>query len=105
LSRNKETLCKKNIWIFSSGPTGLEKPIDITKGWLLPAKQKQLIDIIQPVGIEIFHGNLDRKHMNLFEKFIIKKVNTPFGDFRVWDDIRSWSSSIGKFMLNNKKND
>ena len=94
-----------NIWIFSSGPTGIGKPTDITEDWLFPAKQKQLIDTIQPVEIVLFHGNLDRKHMNFFEKFIINKVNGAFGDFRVWDDIKSWSTSIGKFILNNKNND
>ncbi len=100
LLKNKDTLCQKFVWLFSSGPTGEEKPLDITKGWLVPAKQKELIGYIKPVEIKLFHGKLDLKCLNVFEKLIIKKVDAPFGDYRVWDSITSWASSIGKYILN-----
>ena len=65
---------------------------------MLPTKHKELIEYIQPIEIKLFHGKVESNHMNLFEKFIIKKVDSPIGDYRDWESIASWASNIGRYM-------
>ncbi|OGN89049.1 MAG: hypothetical protein A2Z74_00640 [Chloroflexi bacterium RBG_13_46_9] len=82
LKTNEKLLTERPVWLFSSGPMGKGDPVQLTKGWRFPKGQRPVIDRIRPRDISLFHGMLDMKKMNFFEKWVIKNVKAPVGDFR-----------------------
>jgi menaquinone-dependent protoporphyrinogen oxidase len=95
LKVNEKSLAQRPLWLFSSGPTGEGNPVDLLEGWQLPRDQQPIIDRIQPRAITVFHGNINTDKVNSIEKWAVKSlVKKPFGDFRDWDMINSWATSI-----------
>jgi menaquinone-dependent protoporphyrinogen oxidase len=94
LKANEKVLAERPVWLFSSGPTGEGDPVELTKGWRFPGALPPLADRIQPRDIALFHGAADVKRLNLIERWMIKNVKAPFGDFRDWDAITSWATVI-----------
>lgn len=91
----EKQLDKKQVWIFSSGPTGEGDPLTLMKGWLYPSKLEGIIKGLSPVSMTMFHGALDEGSMNFLEKFMIKKVGAGLGDYRDWDVIEGWAENVG----------
>ena len=55
---------------------------------------------MQPVAETIFAGKLDPEKLSWFQRWIIKKVNSPVGDFRDWDAIAAWARELpGKMKV------
>jgi menaquinone-dependent protoporphyrinogen oxidase len=96
LKDHEQELAQRPVWIFSSGPTGEGDPAVILKGWELPEALKPIVDRIKPRDVAVFHGNLDAKKLNLFEKAMVKGVKAPMGDFRNWTEIRAWAANIAR---------
>lgn len=94
LKSYKHMLAERPVWLFSSGPTGEGDPVELVKGWRIPAKLKPIVEHIQPRDIAVFHGALDTQQLNVIEKWMIKNVKAPVGDFRDWDTINSWARGI-----------
>ena len=94
LKTNEKSLAERPVWLFSSGPMGKGDPVQLTKGWRFPKSQGPIIDRIRPRDIALFHGMLDMKKLNFFEKWVIKNVKAPIGDFRDWDAIAAWATAI-----------
>lgn len=102
LKVNEKSLAQRPLWLFSSGPTGDGKPVDLLEGWQLPRDQQPIMARIQPQAITVFHGNINTDKVNSVEKWAVKSlVKKPFGDFRDWDMINSWATyTIGtKFAV------
>jgi menaquinone-dependent protoporphyrinogen oxidase len=98
LRNNERALAEKRTWIFSSGPTGTEKPNAFMNDKSLPDSLQQIADRIRPVDVTVFHGKVDADKLNFFEKKIIKMVKAPSGDFRVWKDITAWAEGIAEVL-------
>ena len=98
LKANETVLAEQLVWLFSSGPTGEGDPVELTKGWRFPKAQQPIADRIGPRDIAVFHGVLDKKKLNLIEKWMIKNVKAPLGDFRDWDAITSWATAIADVL-------
>jgi menaquinone-dependent protoporphyrinogen oxidase len=49
---------------------------------------------VQPVAETIFAGKLEPEKLSWFQRWIIKKVNSPVGDFRDWDAIAAWAREV-----------
>jgi menaquinone-dependent protoporphyrinogen oxidase len=98
LKKNVQALAERPVWLFSSGPTGEGDPVELMKGWRYPAELQPMIDQINPRDIAVFHGNLNMEKMNFLEKGVIKNVKAPVGDFRDWDAINAWASSIAEAL-------
>jgi menaquinone-dependent protoporphyrinogen oxidase len=94
LKANEKVLAERPVWLFSSGPTGEGDPVELTKGWRFPGALQPIADRIQPRDIALFHGAADVKRLNLIERWMIKNVKAPFGDFRDWETITSWATVI-----------
>jgi menaquinone-dependent protoporphyrinogen oxidase len=94
LQSNEKLLAERPVWLFSSGPMGKGDPVQLVKGWRFPKKQRAIIERIKPRDTAIFHGMLDMKKLNFFERWIIRNVKAPVGDFRDWDAIASWAAAI-----------
>lgn len=95
LKVNEKSLAERPLWLFSSGPTGNGDAVALLGGWQLPSDQQPIIDRIQPHNIAVFHGYINPDKVNVIEKWSIQNlVKKPFGDFRDWDAITSWATSI-----------
>lgn len=94
LKTHEQALAERDVWLFSSGPTGEGDAEELLKGWRFPEKYQPLADRIHPHEIAVFHGELDVKDLNFIERFIINRVKAPVGDFRDWDDITEWATAV-----------
>ena len=94
LTAQEETLKNKEVWFFSSGPAGEGDPVELLDGWTFPPLQAEIADLIQPKGTAVFHGVMDPSRLNIFERWLLKRMEAPMGDFRDWDLITSWAEEI-----------
>ena len=94
LKANEKVLAEQRVWLFSSGPTNEGDPVEVLDGWRFPASLQPVADRIQPRDIAVFHGVLDEKNLNFLEKWMLKNVKAPLGDFRDWDAITAWATDI-----------
>jgi menaquinone-dependent protoporphyrinogen oxidase len=94
LKANEAVLATQSVWLFSSGPTGEGDPVELTQGWQFPGSLQPIADRIQPRDIALFQGAMDVNKLNALEKWMIKNVKAPNGDFRDWDAITSWATAI-----------
>lgn len=89
-----EALKEKKVWFFSSGPAGEGNPVELLDGWTFPPNLQETADGIRPRGTAVFHGVMDESYLNFLERFILKKMDAPMGDFRDWDQIAAWAEEI-----------
>ena len=98
LRANEKALAERPVWLFSSGPTDEGDPVELTEGWRFPKALQPIADRIQPRDVAVFHGVMDEKKLNPFEKWVIKNVKAPMGDFRDWDAITAWTTAIADVL-------
>lgn len=94
LQANHDLLAGRPVWLFTSGPTGLGDPNDITGGWNFPEELESVRAQIQPKDVILFHGNIDPDKLSSGENMVIKSVNATVGDYRNWLVIRGWAGKI-----------
>jgi menaquinone-dependent protoporphyrinogen oxidase len=94
---HRVALSKLPVWLFSSGPLGADdpQPHDDPKRLAAPIGRVEVRDH------RVFVGKLDREGLGFGERVAVKMVRAalgdyraPYGDFRDWDDIRSWAREI-----------
>ena len=98
LKANEKVLAQRLVWLFSSGPTGEGEPVELTKGWRFPKALQPIADRIRPRDVAVFHGDVNMKKLNFIEKWMIKNVKAPPGDFRDWEAITSWATAIADVL-------
>jgi menaquinone-dependent protoporphyrinogen oxidase len=79
----------KPVWLFSSGPIGdppkpTEDPVDVV----------EVMRATDARGHRLFAGKLDKAMLSFPERAIVGALRAPYGDFRDWDEIRSWANEI-----------
>lgn len=99
VQRNEQVLTGKPVWLFSSGPTGKGDPAELVQGWRFPGSLQASIDKIQPRDTAVFHGAVDPDRLNWLEKWMLKTVKAPAGDFRDWGAITAWAEAIAAELL------
>jgi menaquinone-dependent protoporphyrinogen oxidase len=98
---NEKILANRPVWIFSSGPTGEGDPVELVEGLRFPVALQPFVDRIHPRDLAVFHGFINPDKINFIEKWSIKRlVKKPFGDFRNWDAITAWATSIAESLKN-----
>ncbi|MEZ4519293.1 MAG: flavodoxin domain-containing protein [Chloroflexota bacterium] len=93
LENNENALAGKQVWLFSSTGNPGRRSIEMMDGWSFDA-QMAIARRIQPQGIAVFHGTIDPDTLNFLERFAIKNVKAPTGDFRDWDAIAEWANDV-----------
>ena len=94
LKANETVLAGKPVWLFSSGPTGEGDPVELMQGWRFPKKLQPIADRMGSRDIAAFHGAVDANKLSSIEKWMLKNVQAPSGDFRDWEAITSWATAI-----------
>jgi menaquinone-dependent protoporphyrinogen oxidase len=67
-------------------------------GWQFPKAQQEIADRLQPRDITVFHGSVEVNKLNFLHKWMINNVKAPVGDFRDWDAITDWATSIAEAL-------
>lgn len=98
LKANEKVLAEQLVWLFSSGSMGEGNPVELTEGWHFPRALLPIADRIRPRDIAVFHGVVNMEKLNFIEKWIINKVEAHSGDFRDWDAITSWATSVADVL-------
>lgn len=89
VERNTGVLADLPVWLFSSGPIGdPPKPEEDT------VEVANLIEAIEPRDHHVFAGKLIKSELGFAERAIVTAVRSPEGDFRDWDEIGAWATSI-----------
>ncbi len=91
---NETLLAERPLWLFSSGPPGEGDPVELLNGWRFPRALAPFIDRILPRDIAVFHGVVNLEKLNLLERWMVKNIKSPVGDFRDWSTITSWARGI-----------
>jgi menaquinone-dependent protoporphyrinogen oxidase len=99
LKANEKALAERPVWLFSSGPTGEGDPLALTQNWRFPKGLQPVADRIHPRDIALFHGAVDVNKLNGVERWMLKNVKAPSGDFRDWKAITAWGGSISDTLL------
>lgn len=94
LKKNTEALEKLPVWLFISGPTGQGSPMEQMGGRLYPKSLQALILGLNVKAFTCFSGKLVPEKLNSLERWIVRKVKSPEGDFRNWRDIELWAEKI-----------
>jgi menaquinone-dependent protoporphyrinogen oxidase len=90
VTTNSEPLSKVPVWLFSSGPiTDKADPADSADG-------DQLLATIHGREHRLFGGRLNKDGLGWTERAIVRMVNSPWGDYRPWDEIEAWAESIAR---------
>lgn len=92
LLRHRAELAARPVWLFSSGPLGVE-----AKGAEdQPKELAEFEDAIHPRGHQLFFGALTHDALSFPERMVIKAVRAPEGDYRDWPAIGAWADSIAR---------
>ncbi|MDP9494347.1 MAG: flavodoxin domain-containing protein [Actinomycetota bacterium] len=91
VERCRSQFGNRAVWLFSSGPIGNppkpeEEPVDVAP----------IMEATGALGHVVFAGKLDRKVLSFGERAIVTAFRVPDGDFRDWERIKEWTSSIAE---------
>lgn len=89
VDRSAAALASRPVWLFSSGPIGdppkpEEDPVDVA----------EIQEATQARDHRVFAGKLVKKQLRFADKAIASALRVPEGDFRDWDEVKDWASSI-----------
>jgi menaquinone-dependent protoporphyrinogen oxidase len=89
VDRSGESIASRPVWLFSSGPVG--DP---------PKPQEEAVDVAAIMETtrarehHVFVGKIEKKQLSFGDKAIAVAFRVQDGDYRDWDEIRSWASGI-----------
>ena len=89
VERYADQLAEQPVWLFSSGPVG--DPL-VPEGE--PPAVADLAAGVRARDHKVLAGKLDKSHLGLAERMIVKAMRVPEGDFRDWDAIDTWADGI-----------
>jgi menaquinone-dependent protoporphyrinogen oxidase len=99
--RHHAVLAERPVWLFSSGPLQLSPEL-VAKNNLdvIPKEIPGLQEVLKPRDHRVFFGVLDPKKLS-FKHWALRKLPAarplfPEGDFRKWDEIKSWTAEIAQ---------
>jgi menaquinone-dependent protoporphyrinogen oxidase len=93
IERESAALATRPVWLFSSGPVG-----DPAKPAAEPVDLDALRGSAHAVDHRVFPGKLDRQQLGFGERAIVLAVHAAEGDFRPWEAVTDWASSIARTM-------
>jgi menaquinone-dependent protoporphyrinogen oxidase len=95
VSNNVMELRKLPVWLFSSGPIGNPLKPDADKAVAIDSILTQL----DTSEHRLFGGKIDKSKLGVVEKALVIGLRVPEGDYRNWEEIRSWADNIANELL------
>jgi menaquinone-dependent protoporphyrinogen oxidase len=108
VTRNREVLASRPVWLFSSGPVGketMDKQGHDLREASAPKDIAEFKRIINPRDHRVFYGGLDiSKHLSLriLSRSSSVRAGLPDGDFRDWKEIEAWATNIAQDLRTTK---
>jgi len=105
VNKHHAALAERPVWLFSSGPLELSPEL-VAKNDLdiVPKEIPGLQESFKPRDHRVFFGVLDPKKLSFKHKALRKlpaaRPLFPEGDFRQWDEIKSWTDEIAQTLNN-----
>ncbi len=112
LSKNRDLLAIRPVWLFSSGPVGVQKTDsagrDLRDASVSGPKEiEELKEAARPRDHHVFFGALYgeklRGGIGLTYRFMQRskavRESMPDGDYRDWQDVATWADSIADSLL------
>lgn len=90
VDEHHNALAEKPTWLFSSGPLGPAKPEEPIR----PEIVERLLSDTRAREHRMFGGRLNLERLGRTERFIAKWVGAADGDYREWDEVKSWADAI-----------
>ncbi|WP_026405341.1 flavodoxin domain-containing protein [Actinomadura rifamycini] len=104
LSRHRDVLARRPVWLFSVGmPAALREP------WrrLAPKEEKDvtepLLRLLSPEGHRLFSGVIRPEHLPHSGRLMFRALGFRYGDYRDWDDVRRWADEIARNLASNRR--
>jgi len=92
--RYETALAARPVWLFSSGPLGVE----VRDAEPQPKEYAEFQESVKPRDPRVFFGALDHSQLSFIERMVVKGVRAPEGDFRDWKAIEEWAESIARAL-------
>ncbi|QFG21273.1 flavodoxin domain-containing protein [Actinomadura sp. WMMB 499] len=104
VSRNRDVLADRPVWLFSVGmPAALREP------WrrLAPKEESDitepLLRLLTPEGHRLFSGVIRPEHLPRSGRLMFKALGFRYGDYRDWDDVRRWAEEIARSLAADRR--
>jgi menaquinone-dependent protoporphyrinogen oxidase len=100
LRRRRKELAQRDVWIFSSGPVGEDKPSATPAEekrqdrWTRPPRVQQLASEIGAHEYEVFGGRVSEDAGGFMRKSMARKTPPELRDRRDWAAIDTWARGI-----------
>jgi menaquinone-dependent protoporphyrinogen oxidase len=101
--RNQRVLAARPLWLFSSGPLGVQTVDERGRDVLRAAEPKELRlfrDLVGPRDHRVFQGALDSSRLSGIHRLAIRTAAgrrmLVEGDFRDWPAIDAWANGIAR---------
>jgi menaquinone-dependent protoporphyrinogen oxidase len=92
--RHETALAARPVWLFASGPLGVE----VKDAEPQPKEFAEFQESVSPRDPRVFFGALDYSQLSFMERMVVKGVRAPDGDFRDWKAIEEWAESIAQAL-------
>jgi menaquinone-dependent protoporphyrinogen oxidase len=92
--RYETALAARPVWLFASGPLGVE----VKDAEPQPKEFAEFQQSVMPREHRVFFGALDYSQLSFMERMVVKGVRAPDGDFRDWNAIEEWAESIARAL-------
>jgi menaquinone-dependent protoporphyrinogen oxidase len=96
VSRSRDGLATRPVWLFSSGPVGDPSSKLVQKMGEDPLDVAEILRVTNARGHRVFAGRLERKHLSLPQRAVLMAFHGLEGDFRDWAKIQAWAEEIAQ---------
>lgn len=87
---HEKDLANRRVWLFSSGPLGSPEPKPEGDPIPIPDLMRQT----RAEAHRVFPGKLEKHSLGMGDRAIVFALRVDEGDYRDWDQIRAWATSI-----------
>jgi menaquinone-dependent protoporphyrinogen oxidase len=87
---NRSILSERPVWLFSSGPLG----VDVQDDEQQPKELLEFQETIKPRDHRMFFGALNPSQLTFMDRMVFKSLRAPEGDYRDWNEIEAWAERI-----------
>ena len=89
VEREAPVLRHRPVWLFSSGPVG-----DPPKPQEVPADVQDVVAATGAFEHHVFAGKIEKESLSFPERAIVKALRVGEGDYRDWNEIDLWATTI-----------
>jgi len=92
VTRHAAELAMRPVWLYSSGP--IPRPEAKADYSYDRREGDDIANAVRAREHRLFFGKLDRTRLSLVERGPVRMAKLPDGDFRPWEEIKTWAAGI-----------